>query len=64
MKSRLKENYFIWEFCQTFTLMNSVQRYRKDIMLEMQKSTQHPWQEDILAYSTKGVNLKCKLQLH
>jgi len=64
MKSRLKENYLIWEFCQNLILMNFMGRYRKSIMLEVQKSTQHSWQEYILAYSTKGGNLKCKQELH
>lgn len=37
---------------------------QKNIMLEMQKPTQHHWQEYIIAYSTERVNLKCKLELH
>lgn len=41
-----------------------MQRYRKNIMLEMQKSPQRSWQGYIVAYSTKRVNLKCKLDLH
>lgn len=58
MKSLLKENYLTWEFCQTLIFMNFMGRYRKNIMLEMQKSTQHSWQQYILAYSTKGVNFE------
>lgn len=56
--------YLIWEFCQTFTLMNFRRRDGEDIKLEMQKQTQHSWQEHIVAYCTKRVNLKCKLELY
>ena len=30
-KSGLKENYLMWEFCQTFMLMNFMQRYRRTL---------------------------------